>query len=72
MKKLTLLLSLCWFTFNMSDAQNFKSIEIGEAFPSSHIDHPMKSINGKEHRIAQHLHNDALIIIFPPDIPFPT
>ena len=49
---------------NLSYSQVIESIEIGEAFPNSHIDHPMKSISGKEHRVSQHLNNDGLIIIF--------
>ena len=64
MKKIMFLLSLYWFIFNISYAQNLKSIEIGESFPISHIDHPMKSINGEEHRVSQHLHKDGLVIIF--------
>ena len=64
MKKIMFLLSLYCLMFNVSYAQNLKSIEIGEAFPVSHIDHPMKSINGKEHRISQHLHKDGLVLIF--------
>ncbi|MBH83796.1 MAG: thioredoxin family protein [Flavobacteriales bacterium] len=64
MKKIMFLFVMSWLIFNMSYAQKLKSIEIGEVFPISHIDHPMKSIKGKEHRISQHLNNDGLIIIF--------
>lgn len=58
------LLSLNLMLFNASYSQVIQSIEIGEVFPTSHIDHPMKSIYGKEHRVSQHLNNDGLIIIF--------
>ena len=64
MKKIMFLLSLSLMLFNASYSQVIQSIEIGEVFPKSHIDHPMKSIYGKEHRVSQHLNNDGLIIIF--------
>lgn len=50
--------------FNASYSQVRQSIEIGEVFPTSHIDHPMKSVNGKSHSVSQHLNKNGLILIF--------
>ena len=50
--------------FNASYSQKIQSIEIGDTFPISHINYPMKSVNGKDYSISQHLNKNGLILIF--------
>ena len=64
MKKITFLLSLCMILFNTSYSQKIQSIEIGDYFPKSHINYPMKSVNGEDQRVSQHLNKNGLILIF--------
>lgn len=58
------LLSFCMVLFNTSYSQKIQSIDIGDYFPTSHINHPMKSVNGEDHRVSQHLNKNGLILIF--------
>tara|TARA_B100001057_G_scaffold473666_1_gene538406 strand:- start:2728 stop:3345 length:618 start_codon:yes stop_codon:yes gene_type:complete len=64
MKKIMFLLSFSMIFFNASYSQKIQSIEIGDTFPISHINYPMKSVNGKDYSISQHLNKNGLILIF--------
>ena len=64
MKNKIFLLSLFLMLFNTSYSQKIQSIKIGDTFPTSHIHYPMKSVDGSDHRVSQHLNKNGLILIF--------
>lgn len=64
MRKKIALLILNLIFFNSLYSQELPSIDIGEPFPASVIDHPMQSIDSKQYRVSQFLKKNGLIIIF--------